>query len=378
MKELRVAIVGAGFIGMQHADAIMRQPGAKLVALADADSAGLARKQAQLGLKRGYTDYQQMLEKEDIDIVHNCTPNSLHFAVSQAALSAGVHVYCEKPLAVSVEEGGKLTQMAREKKLGNAVNFNYRGNVCLWEMRERLKKDAGRCFLLHGAYLQDWLMYETDYNWRLEECGNGLAPRALADIGSHWFDLAQFVRGKRITAVNAALFNVWPERVKPSGDRVPVRSEDGAVVQMKFEDGLLASLVLSQVSAGYKNHIALSADCERYSMRWQQQQPDKLVLGKRDGGEEVLYADAGWLSGAAGKHASLPNGHSGGWADALRNMIGEFYQAIRDGSAQRGEPGNYATFEDGLYIMRLAEACAASWREQKWRELSNYSKKGKE
>jgi predicted dehydrogenase len=360
MRKLRVAIVGAGFIGMRHADAVMRHPLASLVALADSDKKALDRGISVLGDVRGYTDYKRMLEELEIDVLHNCTPNFLHCAASEAALLRGVHVYSEKPLAESVAEGEALVSLAKEKKLKNAVNFNYRGNVCVKEMRNRIKTDAGRCFLIHGSYLQDWLCRETDYNWRLDTDG----PRALADIGSHWLDLAQYVCGKRIASVNASTFTTWQKRLS-NGNPIGISSDDGASLSLRFEGGLLANAIISQVSAGYKNHIALSVDCENYSMRWQQQAADRLVIGRRDGGEETLYADRIWLSAEAGKHSSLPGGHSQAWADALFNAISDFYGIVLTDTPN----DSVASFEDGLGIMKLAEACLASGRDGSWHDI---------
>jgi predicted dehydrogenase len=359
MRKLRVAIVGAGLIGMRHADAVIRHPQATLVALADSNAQSLSRGLSALGDVRGYTDYKRMLEELELDVLHNCTPNFLHHAVSEAALSRGLHVYGEKPLAETVSEGEALVSLAKAKKVKNAVNFNYRGNICVQEMRNRLKTSSGRVFVIHGSYLQDWLSRETDYNWRLETKG----PRSLADIGSHWLDLAQFIYGKRIVSVNASLFTSWQKRL--NGDKpIDISSDDGASLSLRFEDGLLANAIISQVSGGYKNHIALSVDCENYSMRWQQQAADRLVIGRRDGGEETLYADSAWPS-AQGKRSSLPAGHSQAWADALSNTISDFYEMILSDTSSP----NVATFEDGLNIMKLAEACLASGRDGTWHSV---------
>ena len=368
-NHLRIGVVGMGLIGTQHIDAISRQPGAELAAVADSylDDQRCDR----LFVPGRYRDYREMMEKEDLDIIHNCTPNALHLAVSRAAFEHSLHVYGEKPLAGTLEEGESLCRLAEQSGLANAVNFNYRNNVMVWEMRERLAGgDAGRCFLIHGAYLQDWLMRETDFNWRLAQAEDG--ARSLSDIGSHWFDLVQFVTGAKITAVNASLITAHPVRYPASESEkgqartaVEIRSDDAASVQLRMDSGLVATVMISQVSGGYKNAITLSVDCENYSMRWDQQKADRLVIGRQEGGEETLYADASILSVGAKSLASLPAGHATAWADALRNSVGEFYRAVRSSSYREGVHA-YPTFADGLQIMLVVEACRLSNSRAQW------------
>ncbi|MDR1540862.1 MAG: Gfo/Idh/MocA family oxidoreductase [Clostridiales bacterium] len=369
--KLRVALVGTGFIGMQHADAILRQPCAQIVAASDSSAESLKRSSELLGVS-GYNDFQEMLEKERIDILHNCTPNRMHYDVARAALEKGIHLYSEKPLANTLPEAEKLVEAAHCAKGATAVNFNYRANAMVWEMRERLKSgDAGRCFVIHGTYLQDWLSRQSDYDWRIEEAGDG--PRALADIGSHWFDLAQFVYGKKIVAVCAKTFSAFSQRLKPSGDGlppslVPVDNDDGACVIMRFSDGLAASLVISQVSGGYKNSVSISADCENYSIRWNQQRCDQLVIGRRDGGEETIFADPKHLTGEARIRAALPAGHPVSWADALKNSIGAFYADVRDGTWRMPDRA-YPAFEEALHAMKIADAALRSSRDGLWKDV---------
>jgi predicted dehydrogenase len=355
MRKLRVGVIGIGVMGLQHMDAIVRQPNAQLVALADTDMVRMARMRGEWGVEC-FTDYIDMLERVPLDVVHNCTPNRRHYEVTMAAFKRGIHVYGENPLAATLTEGEALVRAAKEKFLGNAVNFNYRGNACLWEMRERLRiSHPGRCFLLHGTYLQDWMLYAENYDSWVEEGG----PRALADIASHWIDLAEFVYGKKICAVNASVFLAYTVRQAPLG-KMKVSGEDGALLQFRFEDGVLGSLLVSQVSAGHKNDLTLCADCAKYSMRWHQQEGDKLILGRQERGEEVLRTDSQWMCDAAQPMIALPGGYTMGWPDALRNMVTEFYRNMRD-------PSNpCASFADGLHVMRVVCACVESAKKGTW------------
>lgn len=379
IKKLRVAVVGAGFIGCQHIEAVRRIPGTEIAALSDRNPVLLHQKGRELGIDRLYENYLEMLEEVVPDVVHNCTPNPMHFAISKAALERGIPVYCEKPLAVTIEQGEELAALAREKGVFCAVNFNYRNNAMVREMQARLQGgDSGRCFCIHGGYLQDWLMYESDYNWRMDEetCG---PSRALADIGSHWFDTAQVVLGKKITAVHASLFNVHPMRRRPRADiqtfasvaegdgydMVPVHSEDGGIVTLRFSDGTQANAIFSQVSGGHKNDLFLAVDCERYSMQWRQQAADQLMIGRREGGVHTIYADPGQLSASARRFATLPGGHAVAWADAFRNGMLEFYRAVRQDTVPEVPPA-YATFDDGVQIMRIVDACLRSHESGGW------------
>ncbi|MDL2323485.1 Gfo/Idh/MocA family oxidoreductase, partial [Bacteroidales bacterium OttesenSCG-928-A17] len=187
MKTLKIGLVGLGLIGKEHAESIARIPGIELVAITEFNKELLEAQKKYLGVK-AYSDYKEMIDNEDLDVVHNCTPNVLHYEINKYALEKGIHVYSEKPLAMTVAQGEELTELARKKGLANGVNFNYRNNAMVQEMRVRMQKeDAGRCLLIHGHYIQDWLLYDTDSNWRLSTKEGGTS-RALADIGSHWFD----------------------------------------------------------------------------------------------------------------------------------------------------------------------------------------------
>jgi predicted dehydrogenase len=370
MKTLRVGLIGLGLIGKQHAESIGRIPGIKLVAITEFNSLVLEEQRKYLQVN-AYPDYKEMIDKEALDVVHNCTPNGLHYEINKYALEKGISVYSEKPLAISVEQGLELTRLAKEKGLANGVNFNYRNNAMVQEMKARMQKnDAGKCFLVHGHYLQDWLLYDTDSNWRLDVKEGGLS-RALADIGSHWFDTVQVITGKKVTAVYARNFIAHPVRKKQIDGKAtdfPVETEDGGMIFFEMDDGIQGSVLISQVSAGYKNQLLVSVDCEKYSMRWNQEQSDRLLIGTREAGVGELFASADAVSEEAKRYASLPAGHPVGWADAFTNGIREFYRSLTE-KTYITQQAVYSDFENGAYIMKIVEACLKSNQTGKWEKV---------
>jgi predicted dehydrogenase len=370
MEKLRIGLVGLGLIGKQHAESIGRVPGIELVAVTEFNERLLEEQKKYLRVN-AYLDYREMIAKESLDVIHNCTPNVLHYEINKTALEKGIHVYSEKPLAVSVEQGIELTRLAQAKGLANGVNFNYRNNVMVQDMRARMQKnDAGRCLLIHGHYLQDWLMFDTDSNWRLNVAESG-SSRALADIGSHWFDTVQVVTGEKVTAVYAQNFIVHPVRKKPVGGEwveYLVDSEDGGMIFFELEGGTRGSVLISQVSAGYKNQLFLSVDCEKYSMRWNQEQSDRLIIGDRASGLTERFAAPDAVDEDIRRYITLPSGHPVGWADACANGIREFYRSIFDKSYQNTVQ-TYSDFENGTYIMKIIEACMKSHKSGKWEKV---------
>ncbi len=378
MQEIRVGIIGTGMMGNTHAEAIRRIPGTKIVAICGSRSYEKNRKMAdELGIPNAYADYKEMLDKEQLDVVHNCTPNNMHYEINLEILKRGINVYCEKPLAMTSEETAELTRIAAEKGVKAGVNFNYRHNATVRDMNERLKMPvseggAGDVYLLHGTYIQDWLMYDTDFNWRcVSEIGG--ASRAVADIGSHWFDTVQYITGHKITSVYAKFITIFPQRKKPEKEvatfttvkdvsykSIDIDTEDAAYIMVKFDNGVMGNVVVSQVSGGRKNGFQIDVDAAQYSMRWFQEDCDKLLIGTRNC-NSIYHAGAEMLHGDAVRYATLPSGHPLGWADALRSAVREYYNDVKGVSAC-----NYATFADGDYIERIVEACVKSSREDKW------------
>jgi len=382
MKKIKVGIVASGMMACNHVDALHRIPGVEVVAIADPQCKNLKEVAERLGIINVFSDFKEMCETVKPDVLHNCTPNSEHYAINQYAITHGIGIYSEKPLAVTLEEAANLCKLLKENPVPNGVNFNYRSNAMVREMRARIRDgQVGKPLLVHGVYLQDWLMYETDYNWRLDSSKGGMS-RTVADIGSHWFDTAQLILGKKITKVFAKLLTVYPQRLKPSEEvgtfakrnegmayeRVSVDTEDAGMILVCFEDGTFGNVVLSQVSGGYKNDLKISVDCANASLRWEQEEADHLIVGDREHGETKQYAAAGNMTGDGNYYATLPGGHPVGWADALRSNIRLFYDSIHNNMYQEALQ-EYATFEDAAYIMKIVDACLRSNRLNEWVEV---------
>ncbi|MDO4321394.1 MAG: Gfo/Idh/MocA family oxidoreductase [Lachnospiraceae bacterium] len=379
MKKLKVGIVGSGMMACNHMDALGRIPGAEVVAIADPYAKSLKEVAENYGVPYTFSDFKEMCENVKPDVIHDCTPNNEHFSINEYAIMNGIGIYSEKPLTVTLEEADKLCDLLKKNPVPNGVNFNYRSNAIVREMRARIRTgQAGSPLLVHGGYLQDWLMYENDYNWRLDSRRGGVS-RAVADIGSHWFDTVQLVLDKKITSVYARLLTVYSERLKPlqevqtfskaqeeaTYERVPVDTEDAGMIMVQFEDGTLGNAVISQVSGGYKNGLSLTVDCAKCSLRWNQEEADHLIIGNRENGVAKVYAASGGMTQDANAYATLPGGHPAGWADALRNNIRLFYNAIQNDTYQQPDQ-EYATFEDAAYIMKIVEACLKSNQLNRW------------
>src|SRR5215204_4565464 len=289
---LRVAIAGSGFIGRVHARSA-RLAGAHLVGIAASSRESARAAASELGADRAFDSAEDLVRDPDVDVVHICTPNHLHVPLSEAALAAGKHVVCEKPLASDSSAARHLLDLAAETGLLTGVPFVYRYYPTVREARERVGSgQTGPIRLLHGTYLQDWLLRPDDANWRVDERLGG-PSRAFADIGSHWCDLAEFVSGHRIARLSASLLTAVPERISEAGRHAfssggdggearPVTTEDAAVVQFETDGGAVGSVVVSQVSAGRKNRLWMELDGAEEALAFDQEHPEELWHGRRE------------------------------------------------------------------------------------------------
>lgn len=377
MMQLKVAIIGAGFIGRQHAEALRRIPGIQIAAVADFNP--LVKEWAEENdIPIYYQDYREMLENGGFDVIHDCAPNHMHYTINKAAILKGYHVYSEKPLTLSSAEAEELARLSEERQIVAGVNFNYRNNVMVHEMKGRMQAGKlGTLSHIQGEYLQDWLLYDTDFDWRIQKETGGNS-RAVGDIGSHCFDAVQYVTGQKIKAVYAQYFKMYPVRKKyrNSGtfsearkgedyEEIEVETEDAATILFRLEAGMTGTLIISQVCAGKKNGMKLCISGSQEAVEWEQERPDRLIIGKRSGGNELLYADSKYLTDYAKKRAVLPNGHPTGWTDALANSFREFYEAVRNS----GRCCRYADFKDGYYIAKIVEACYESNQKKCWIDI---------
>mgnify|MGYP001343494650 CR=1 FL=1 len=380
---IRVGLIGAGFVGPAHVEALRRLGYVEVLALAGSNARRAREKADELGIPEACGDYRQLLASPRVTVIHNATPNQLHFAINRDALQAGKHVVSEKPLSLTVEEGRRLVHMARETELVNAIDYNYRGYPLVQQMRAMIGRgDIGRVWAVHGFYMQDWLLYPTDFNWRiLPEVGG--ESRAVADIGSHWCDLAQWVTGQRISRVIGRLGTMLPVRYRPAervqtfaqaaeGQReeVQVHTEDYASVLFDMDGGAMGSLMLSQVSAGRKNRLWIQVDGSDGAMAWDHDRPEELWIGRRGRPNELVPRDPNLFAPGVGRFSDLPAGHAEGWADALRNLMAEIYDFVRAGKNPVREAPTFPTFYDGLVENRLVDAILESHRRSAWVEVA--------
>jgi predicted dehydrogenase len=371
VRELRVGIVGTGFIGRVHARAA-RVAGAQLAGVASSTPAHAATARRELGAERAYDSAEALIASDAIDVVHICTPNHLHVPLAGAAIAAGKHVVCEKPVALDSGAAEELLSAAEAAGVLVTVPFAYRYYPTVREARERVRSAAGDARLIHGAYLQDWLLDVGDYNWRVEAELGGRS-RAFADIGSHWCDLVEFVSGQRIAALVARTTIAHSRRRQSSspafergeggGEVRTVDTEDAALVLFETDAGASGSVVVSQVSAGRKNQLRFEISTDSETFAFDQEHPDSLAVLRRQGAE-LVPRDFGTLSPAAAAYVTLPGGHPQGYHDCFDAFTAETYAAIAG-----AEPEGLPQLRDGLRAVRVTEAVLESERQGSWVEV---------
>jgi predicted dehydrogenase len=370
-----MGIVGAGFIGPHHVDAVRRLGYVDVLALADMNE-GLAKQKAEsLSIPKSYGSYEAMLDDPSIQVVHNATPNFLHYPVNSAVLAKGKHIVSDKPLALSGDEARKLRDQAAKAGVFNAVTFGYRGNPLVQQARHAVASGRiGTPHFVHGYYIQDWLLRDTDYSWRLEPDKGGPSS-ALGDIGSHWCDLVQHVTGARITHVLGDLTTVIPKRKRPKGareafaaatgkeeyDLVDIVVEDLASVLIRFDNGAKGVFTAGQVCSGHKNDLVFEVCGGAASLKWKQEHQNELWIGHRDEPNQILQKDPGLIDADVRHYAHLPGGHQEAWADAFNNVMRDVYGMIASGKKPTDPlPPAFATFEDGYRANAIVDAILES------------------
>ena len=373
MRGIGMGLVGPGFVGAHHVDAVRRLGFVDVVAVAASTEASARKKADALGIPKVYGSYEALAADPDIHVVHNTTPNHLHVPVVMAALSHRKHIVSDKPLALNAEDARSLWIAAREAEVVHAVTFNYRGNPLVQHAREMTRAgELGEPHFVHGAYLQDWLLNPTDFSWRLEPQKGGKSS-AIGDIGSHWCDLVQHVIDRRIESVLADLRTVISTRFRPAksteafaraeeaGEPFNVQSEDLASVLVRFEGGARGVFSVGQVCAGHKNDLWFEVNGRKASVRWFQERQNELWIGRRDAANATLPRDPSLLNEAARPYAHLPGGHQEAWADAFRNVMKDVYTFIADGRpVDAPKPPAFATFEDGYRSACVVDAILES------------------
>jgi predicted dehydrogenase len=381
MQTISAAIIGTGFMAPAHTEAL-RRLGVTVAGILGSSAEKSQRAATALGIPRAYRKLDELLADADVQVVHVTSPNRWHFAQAGALLRAGKHVLCEKPLAMNVGESAALVELARQSGCAAGVNYNIRFYPLCLEARERVARgDLGDVLSVTGSYVQDWLLYPTDYNWRVLESEGG-ALRAVADIGTHWLDLLQTITGQPVTAVFADLQTVYPQRWRPAGEvetfagsaaeaqatqAVNITTEDHGAVLLRFANGARGVLWVSQVTAGRKNCLRFEIAGAKAALAWNSEQPEELWLGRRGQANELWLRDPSLLTDAARHASSYPGGHAEGYPDSFKQCFRAFYDAIASSNYQTAP--QYPTFADGHREIQLCEAILQSQREQRWVEL---------
>lgn len=383
MQNIRVAVVGTGFMGPVHTEAL-RRLGLEVVGILGSSAEKSQKAAAELGISSAYADFDELLADDGVDSVHITSPNRYHFDQASRALRAGKHVHCEKPLAMTAAESAELVKIARESGRAAGVNYNMRFYPLNLEARARIGGgEIGDVFTVYGSYVQDWLLYPTDYNWRvLEEEGGKL--RAVADIGTHWLDLVQSVTGRKVVSVFADLLTIHETRQRPTGEvatfsgkveevqateSITIGTEDVGAILLRFEGGARGSLWVSQATAGRKNCLRYEISGSERALAWNSERPNDLWIGHRNEPNQQLIRDPGLLSEAARNHISYPGGHNEGYDDSFKQSFKAFYDYIRAGDL--GAPAPFPTFEDGHREILICEAILKSYGEGQWVEIES-------
>ena len=381
MNSMRAAVIGSGFIGPVHVEAL-RRAGVDVMGILDADFDRTKAAAEQLKLDRAYRDLQELLADDDVQSVHVAVPNKFHYDMVKEALAAGKHVMCEKPLAMDSRESADLVALAAQSGVAAGVNYNIRYYpLCLEAAQQVRSGTMGSLFHVTGSYAQDWLFHDTDFNWRVvaEEGG---ALRAVADIGTHWLDLIHAITQLEVEAVCADLATVYPVRRRPVGpvetysgkkatpisrESVQVDTEDYGCVMLRFAGGTRGCVYVSQVTAGRKNCLRFELAGSKQAISWNSESPNELWIGQRDAANQLLMRDPALLSEQARSFASFPGGHNEGFPDTFKQCFRDFYRYIEAGDFSA--PPTFPTFADGHREIVLCEAILQSHREQRWVEI---------
>ena len=379
MQKIKTAIVGTGFMGKVHTENVRRLGNVEVAAVVGSKLETAQKFAEAASIPFATNKLQDVLDNDQIAAVHICTPNADHYPMSLAAINAGKAVLCEKPLSLDVAEARKLVEAAKARNAVNCVQHNLRYYPVVQEMRQIIASgELGEVLIVQGTYSQDWLLYDTDWNWRLDAKSNGKL-RVMGDIGSHWMDMIQHLTGLSITAVCADLAIFHETRKRPKGsvetfakksgkaeyESFPIDTEDFGMVMIRLGVRARGAFTVSQMSAGRKNQFAFEIFGTKAGLAWNQEQPDMLWIGHRNEPNQLVVKDASLFHPGAQGFADLPGGHSEGYDDSHKQLFKRFYARIADPSV----PIDYPTFEDGLHGMILLETVAESASRQAWVEV---------
>lgn len=381
MKKIKVGVIGGGFIGPVHVESLRRLGYVEVVAIATSHQAGAEKLADQLSIPRGYGDYRDLIADPEVEAVHICTPNHLHYPMAKAAILAHKHVVCDKPLAMTAAEGAELQALAEREGVVAAVSFNLRFYPLVHQVKAMIAAgELGEIYAVNGSYQQDWLQLPTDYSWRLEPQQAGEA-RAVGDIGSHWLDGVEFMTGLRVEKVCADFATFLPVRKKPkkavqtfSGklltdadyEDVPITTEDYASVLLRFAGGARGTMTVNQAAAGRKNRLYYEIYGSKAGICFDGEAPNQLWIGKRTGNNEVMIKDPALALPLAQSVMSYPGGHAEGFGDAFKQCFKKIYEYLLGG--RQGEV-QFPTFSDGVRELKISEAIVSSARQLAWKDV---------
>ncbi len=375
VPNIRAAVVGVGFVGRAHLESLRRR-GIPVQGILGSSPERTKEAAGVLNVERAYQSLAELAGDKTVDVVHLCTPNNVHFDQAKSCLEAGKHVMCEKPLAMDTRESAGLIDICRKSKRVGGVAYNLRFYPLCQEAHTIVARgDIGEPLLVHGSFLQDWLLYPTDWNWRLEPKAGG-DLRVVADIGTHWLDMVTWITGRKVTELCADLGTVIPVRQKPRGrvetfqrtegayDEIKIETDDYASVLLHLEGGMHGAMTVSQVSAGRKTRLWWEVDGSKGSLAWNSESPNILWIGQRSQPSREMPKDPSIMSPEARGYSAYPGGHQEGYPDTFAQLFKDFYAyvSVGDFAAARTFP----TFETGHDEMILCDAIALSSRERRW------------
>jgi predicted dehydrogenase len=384
MTKLKAGISGTGFIGPVHVECL-RRLNIPVKGICGSSSQRAIDSALRLELEKGYSSFQEMLEDPEINVVHICSPNNVHYEQAKAAMLAGKHIVCEKPLAVNSKESAELIQISRETNRIAAVNFNLRFYPMNHEVRSIVQDEAefGKIFTITGCYFQDWLLKDTDWSWRLDPKING-SLRTVADIASHWIDLVRFITKKDVESVFADFKTFINSRKKPKNSvaafsnkllisdeytEVPIENEDFASIMLRMKDGVFGQVNVSQMCSGRKNRLFYEINGSKKSVAFDQEKCNEIWIGNRDKPNEILMRDPSLVHQETREIISYPGGHLEGYSDTMKQHFQKIYRYIENGNFNL--PKDFASIEDGHYIIKVNEAIEKSAKEGRWIDIES-------
>lgn len=387
MKTIRYGIVGLGFVGPHHVEAVRRLGFVEIIATAGRDLEKTRNRAEQLYIPRIYGSYEELVNDPDVEVIAITTPTWLHHPIAMAAIANRKHVIVDKPMSMTATQALEMRDAARAAGVVNAVTFNYRYHPVVQQARAMIANgNVGTIRFVHGRYLQEWLQHETDFSWRLEPDKAGAAC-AVGDAGAHWYDLAEFLTGLRIVRVLADLNTAIKVRKRPVGtsreaftapsgsptEDYRVQVDDLSNLLVRFDNGAVGNFVASQICAGHKNDLRIEINGSQGSLAWQEERAEELWMGRRDEPNQLLVKDPNLLHKSVLPYAALPGGHNEGWPDAFKNLMRNILTFIIEGHDPASADGlRFPRFDEGYRVALIVDAILRSQKAgSRWVEVES-------